>query len=112
MRAVTVVPGTAGSLRVEEVPEPHAGLGSVLVEALAVGICGTDAEIADGGDGWAPPGRDRVVLGPEAPRGGVDPGPRGFQGGGDGGGGGRRAGPPPGPHRAGGAGGTWSQGGV
>jgi glucose 1-dehydrogenase len=42
MRAVTVVPGTVGSLRIEEVPEPDVRLGSVLVEALAVGICGTD----------------------------------------------------------------------
>ena len=44
MRAVTVVPKTAGSLLVEEVPEPDVQLGSVLVEALAVGICGTDLE--------------------------------------------------------------------
>ena len=56
MRAVTVVPGMAGSLRFDEVPEPDERLGSVLVEALAVGICGTDAEIADGGYGWPPPG--------------------------------------------------------
>jgi glucose 1-dehydrogenase len=35
----------------------------VLVEALAVGICGTDAEIADGGYGWLPPERDRLILG-------------------------------------------------
>jgi threonine dehydrogenase-like Zn-dependent dehydrogenase len=41
-------------VRLEEVAEPDAALGSVLVEALAVGICGTDAEIASGGYGWAP----------------------------------------------------------
>ena len=49
MRAVTVLPGIANSLRVDEVPEPDASLGSVLVEAVAVGLCGTDAEIAEGG---------------------------------------------------------------
>src|SRR5688500_19289204 len=75
MRVVTVVPGTRGSLRVDEVPEPDPGLGSVLVEALAVGICGTDAEIADGGYGWPPPGRDRLILGHESLGPVVDPGP-------------------------------------
>ena len=63
MKAVTVAPGIAGSVRLEEVAEPDAALGSVVVEALAVGICGTDAEIADGGYGWVPPGRDRLILG-------------------------------------------------
>jgi threonine dehydrogenase-like Zn-dependent dehydrogenase len=63
MKAVTVAPGIAGSVRLEEVAEPDAAPGSVLVEALAVGICGTDAEIAGGGYGWALPGRDRLILG-------------------------------------------------
>ena len=79
MRAVTVVPGISGSLRVDEVPEPDPALGSVLVEALAVGICGTDAEIADGGYGWPPPGRDRLILGHESLGRVVDPGPSGFK---------------------------------
>jgi glucose 1-dehydrogenase len=79
MRAVTVQPGTAGSLRVEEVPEPDAGLGSVLVEALALGICGTDAEIARGEYGWAPPGRERLVLGHESLGRVVDPGASSLQ---------------------------------
>jgi threonine dehydrogenase-like Zn-dependent dehydrogenase len=79
MRAVTVSPGIANSLRVDEVPEPDASLGSVLVEAVAVGICGTDAEIADGGYGWPPPGRDRLILGHESLGRVVDPGPSGFQ---------------------------------
>ena len=79
MRAVTVVPGTAGSLRVDEVPEPDPALGSVVVEALAVGICGTDAEIAEGGYGWPPPGRDRLILGHESLGRVVDPGPSGLE---------------------------------
>ncbi|MGI8449027.1 MAG: alcohol dehydrogenase catalytic domain-containing protein, partial [Streptosporangiaceae bacterium] len=78
MKAVTVTPGTAGSVRLEEVPEPDAALGSVLVEALAVGICGTDAEIAAGDYGWAPPGHDRLILGHESLGRVVDPGPSGF----------------------------------
>jgi glucose 1-dehydrogenase len=78
MKAVTVSPGTAGSARVEEVPEPDASLGSVLVEALATGICGTDAEIASGSYGWAPPGRDRMILGHESLGRVADPGPSGF----------------------------------
>jgi glucose 1-dehydrogenase len=40
--------------------------GSVLVEAIAVGVCGTDAEIAEGKYGWAPPGKKRLVLGHES----------------------------------------------
>jgi threonine dehydrogenase-like Zn-dependent dehydrogenase len=78
MRAVTVIPGTPGSAKLEEVPEPDAALGSVVVEALAVGVCGTDAEIAGGLYGWAPPGRERLVLGHESLGRVIDPGPSGF----------------------------------
>jgi threonine dehydrogenase-like Zn-dependent dehydrogenase len=77
VKAVTVVPGTAGSLLLDEVPEPDPALGSVLVEALAVGVCGTDAEIADGSYGWAPPGRERLVLGHESLGRVIDAGPSG-----------------------------------
>ena len=55
MKAVTVEPGVAGSVRYEDVEEPAEGTGSVLVEAVAVGVCGTDVEIASGAYGWAPP---------------------------------------------------------
>jgi threonine dehydrogenase-like Zn-dependent dehydrogenase len=79
MKAVTVTPGTAGSVRLEDVPEPDVALGSVVVEALAVGICGTDAEIASGSYGWSPPGRDRLILGHESLGRVVDPGPSGFK---------------------------------
>jgi threonine dehydrogenase-like Zn-dependent dehydrogenase len=65
-------------VRLDEVPEPDTSLGSLVVEALAVGICGTDAEIAGGGYGWAPPGCDRLVLGHESLGRVVDPGPSGF----------------------------------
>ncbi|MBX9627913.1 MAG: glucose 1-dehydrogenase [Gemmataceae bacterium] len=66
MRALTVQPGVANSARVEDVPEPPAANGSVLVQALALGVCGTDLEITSGAYGWAPPGRDRLVLGHES----------------------------------------------
>jgi glucose 1-dehydrogenase len=66
MKAVTVHPGVADSVRFEEVPEPDESTGSILVEAVAVGLCGTDVEIASGKYGWAPPGRDRLILGHES----------------------------------------------
>ncbi len=66
MRAITVIPGTPGSARLDEVDEPPAAAGAVLVEAVAMGVCGTDAEIIRGEYGSAPPGRDRLVLGHES----------------------------------------------
>jgi threonine dehydrogenase-like Zn-dependent dehydrogenase len=78
MQAVTVIPGRAGSVKLDDVPEPGAELGSVVVEALAAGICGTDTEIASGSYGWAPPGRERLILGHESLGRVVDPGPSGF----------------------------------
>jgi threonine dehydrogenase-like Zn-dependent dehydrogenase len=66
MRALTTVPRTAGSLAVVDVPDPVAGDGELLVDGLAVGVCGTDREIARGEYGWAPPGRERLVLGHES----------------------------------------------
>ncbi len=66
MRALTVAPGTANSARVEDVPEPPASDGAVLVRALALGVCGTDREIVSGAYGWAPPGQKRLVIGHES----------------------------------------------
>ena len=51
MKAITVEPKKAGTARLEDVPEPDMRDGSVLVEAIAVGVCGTDAEIAAGNCG-------------------------------------------------------------
>ena len=75
MRAITVEPMKAGSVRLEDVPEPDPHDGAVLVEAIAVGVCGTDVEIADGKYGWAPPGKTRLVLGHESLGRVLDPGP-------------------------------------
>ncbi|MGC4803855.1 glucose 1-dehydrogenase [Micromonospora sp. DT233] len=67
MRAVTVTPGTPNSLRlVDDHPEPPVEEGPILVEALAVGICGTDQEIVGGSYGEAPPGESTLVLGHES----------------------------------------------
>jgi len=61
-----VIPGQPGSVRLSELPEPPLEDGPVLVETVAVGICGTDLEIVAGEYGWAPPGQDRLVIGHES----------------------------------------------
>jgi threonine dehydrogenase-like Zn-dependent dehydrogenase len=66
MRALTTVPSKSGSLAVTEVPEPTPGPEDLLVDGIAVGVCGTDKEIAHGDFGSAPPGRERLVLGHES----------------------------------------------
>jgi threonine dehydrogenase-like Zn-dependent dehydrogenase len=75
MKAITIEPMKRGSARLEEVPEPDPSYGTVLVEALAVGVCGTDVEITEGTYGWAPPGKARLVLGHESLGRVLDPGP-------------------------------------
>jgi glucose 1-dehydrogenase len=75
MKAITVEPGKPGTARLEDIPEPDPREGSVLVEAIAVGVCGTDAEIAEGKYGWAPAGHTRLVLGHESLGRVLDPGP-------------------------------------
>src|SRR3954468_12868408 len=66
MRAITIKPGEAGSVAVTEVHDPEPGERDLLVEAIALGICGTDREIVAGEYGEAPPGRDRFILGHES----------------------------------------------
>ena len=77
MKAITVEPKKPGTARCEDAPEPDERDGSVLVEAVAVGVCGTDAEIVEGKYGWAPPGKGRLVLGHESLGRVIDPGPQG-----------------------------------
>ena len=77
MKAITVEPKKPGTARLEDVAEPDARDGSVLVEAIAVGVCGTDVEIVEGKYGWAPRGKTRLVLGHESLGRVVDPGPTG-----------------------------------
>jgi threonine dehydrogenase-like Zn-dependent dehydrogenase len=65
VRALTVKPGVKDSLALVDVREPAPEQGPVLVEGLAVGLCGTDIEIVSGAYGQAPPGQERLVLGHE-----------------------------------------------
>jgi threonine dehydrogenase-like Zn-dependent dehydrogenase len=66
MKALTAIPLTKDSARLDDIDEPPESDGPVLVQTLAVGICGTDIEILSGEYGWPPPGRDRLVLGHES----------------------------------------------
>ena len=74
MKAVTVQPLVKDWLASRTCRSPTQSAGSILVEAVAVGICGTDIEIASGLYGWAPPGRERLILGHESLGRVVDPG--------------------------------------
>ena len=66
MRALSVVPGQKGTLALGDMDEPTVGSGALLVDAIAMGVCGTDKEIVDGDYGWAPPGEERLVIGHES----------------------------------------------
>jgi threonine dehydrogenase-like Zn-dependent dehydrogenase len=66
VRALTVVPQQPGSAAVVDVEEPRAGEGELLVDGIALGICGTDREIVNGAFGSAPPGEERLILGHES----------------------------------------------
>jgi threonine dehydrogenase-like Zn-dependent dehydrogenase len=66
VKALTVRPGVEGSGALREVDEPAAADGDVLVQTLAVGVCGTDLEILKGAYGAAPPGDEFLVLGHES----------------------------------------------
>lgn len=77
MKAITVTPKEPGSAKFEDVPEPDVHQGSVLVEAIAVGVCGTDVEIVEGKYGWSPPGKTRLVLGHESLGRVIEPDPTG-----------------------------------
>ena len=65
MQALTVRPGTKDSLDLADIPEPDSSDGAVLVEGLAIGLCGTDSEIIAAQYGNAPAGSDYLVLGHE-----------------------------------------------
>jgi threonine dehydrogenase-like Zn-dependent dehydrogenase len=66
MMAITVEPKEPSTAKWEEVEEPDLRQGSILVEAIAVGVCGTDVEIIEGKYGSPPPGRTRLILGHES----------------------------------------------
>jgi threonine dehydrogenase-like Zn-dependent dehydrogenase len=67
VRGLIVDAGRADSARiVDDLPEPDPKDGEVLVEALLVGVCGTDREIVSGEYGTAPGADGRLVLGHES----------------------------------------------
>jgi glucose 1-dehydrogenase len=79
MKAITVEPKKPGTAKLMDIPEPDLHEGAILVEAIAVGVCGTDVEIVEGKYGWAPPGQQHLVLGHESLGRVIDPGPSGFK---------------------------------
>src|SRR2546421_2664982 len=70
MMAAAVYPGKAGSIHLEELPEPRLdeipGGRGVLVRVLSLGLDGTDREINEARYGAPPPGSDFLVLGHES----------------------------------------------
>ncbi len=65
MRAIAIVPGTAGS-RVVDRPEPSiTGPDGIKMRVVCVGICGTDREEVSGGRARAPDGARELVIGHE-----------------------------------------------
>ena len=59
-----MIPGARA--QISEVDDPQRADGELLVETVALGVCGTDREIVSGDYGWPPPGRDDIVLGHES----------------------------------------------
>lgn len=66
MKALTIIPGQKGSVRLDDVREPAPAAGSALVDIVAVGVCGTDRDLLDGKYGAPPPGESRLIIGHEA----------------------------------------------
>jgi threonine dehydrogenase-like Zn-dependent dehydrogenase len=65
MKALAVTPGKPNSVQLLDVP-PAESDGTIRVRGLAIGICGTDIEIVEGGYGEAPPGEETLILGHES----------------------------------------------
>jgi len=66
VQALTVRPGEADSAAVVDFADPDPGEGAVLVDGVALGVCGTDREIVAAEYGEAPPGEELLVLGHES----------------------------------------------
>lgn len=66
MKAIAVRPGVAGSLEAVDIAEPPGPPDGLLVRTLAVGVCGTDAEIISGWHGAAPGGSEHLIIGHES----------------------------------------------
>src|SRR5262245_46908138 len=66
MRAIALNPGVADSARLLDCVEPALSDGSILVQTLALGVCGTDRDIIAGHYGTAPTGDELLILGHES----------------------------------------------
>ena len=66
MKAVTVTPGSAGSLSLREVDPPEPKPGELLLRVQRVGVCGTDMDIISGFYGEAPPSSPYLIIGHES----------------------------------------------
>jgi threonine dehydrogenase-like Zn-dependent dehydrogenase len=70
MKAIAIRPGTSGSVHLHDLPRPSIdevpGGRGVRVSMIRAGLCGTDADLAAGEYGVAPPGEDYLVLGHES----------------------------------------------
>jgi D-arabinose 1-dehydrogenase-like Zn-dependent alcohol dehydrogenase len=63
-----VVPGENGTAGFKEVPDPNTPAATLLVRGIAVGVCRTDREIAEGAYGIPPSGETTLVVGHESLR--------------------------------------------
>lgn len=66
MKAITVLPGSKGSISLREVPMPTPGPGELLLKVERVGVCGTDQDIISGFYGEAPKGSQYLIIGHES----------------------------------------------
>jgi threonine dehydrogenase-like Zn-dependent dehydrogenase len=66
VKALAARPGVPKSAQLLETRPPDPRDGALLVRGLAVGICGTDVEIIEGGYGEAPAGEQHLILGHES----------------------------------------------
>lgn len=66
IHALTFVPFKRNSLEVIQYPEPVRQADELLVQGLAVGICGTDHDLVGAVYGWPVRGRERLILGHES----------------------------------------------
>ncbi len=66
MKSLTIIPQQKDSLALQDRDDLVADDQLLLVDGLAVGVCGTDKELVSGDYGWAPPGQQRLVIGHES----------------------------------------------
>jgi len=68
VKAIAIVPGTAGSRLVERAEPSITAQDEIKIRIIRVGICGTDREEVSGGRADAPDGQKELVIGHELVR--------------------------------------------